>query len=132
MNGLKKILENYIQNTLINIESRKMVFLMLKTLKNFLKTKTQTITSYGFYLYLSCGKKSGYKEQNISYSLSLGSLVFLTMSTFNLQEGIKGDEGSKPAPNSFILSVPGKPLVEPPEPVLYRKEPCLYHLPKVS
>lgn len=33
------------------------------------------------------------------------------MSTFNLQEGVEGNERSKPAPNSFMLDAPRKPLV---------------------
>ena len=58
----------------------------------------------------------------------------LTMSTFNLREGVEGDERSKPAPSGLILGIPRKPLVKPPELVLYWKEPPLHEptLPEVS
>ena len=51
------------------------------------------------------------------------------MSTFNLQEGVESNERSKPAPKGLILSVPGKPLVKYPQPVLYRKESLFYCIP---
>ena len=51
------------------------------------------------------------------------------MSTFNLQEGIKGDERREPAPNSLILSIPWKPLVKLFHPALYKEEPSFYHIP---
>ena len=43
----------------------------------------------------------------------------ITMSAFNLPEGIKCNERSKPVPNGLILSVLWKPLVKPSQPVLY-------------
>ncbi len=48
------------------------------------------------------------------------------MSTFNFQ---KDNGRSKPTLDSFILGVPREPFVKLPQPVLYKEEPPLYHIP---
>ncbi len=55
--------------------------------------------------------------------------TLVTMSTFNLQQGVEGNERSEPAPDSLILSIPRKPLVKLPQPVLYKEKPPLHYIP---